>query len=154
MTQFKYLIFVLLFTAACTSGNKQKPEQKNVQVELKTSMGDVVLELSNETPLHRDNFVKLVNEGYFNGMLFHRVINNFGIQSGDPDSKNAEAGEALGNGGPDYTIPAEIKPGLFNKRGALLAARDNNPERASSGSQFFIVQGKVQTDSTLARVCK
>ncbi len=122
-----------------------------MQVELKTSMGDIVLELSNETPLHRDNFVKLVNKGYFNGMLFHRVINNFGIQSGDPDSKNAQAGEALGNGGPGYTIPAEIKPDLFNKRGAILAARDNNPERASSGSQFFIVQGKIQTNSTLAR---
>ncbi len=151
MTQFKYLIFILLFTVSCTSGNKQKTANKNVQVELKTSMGDIVLELSNETPLHRDNFVKLVNKGYFNGMLFHRVINNFGIQSGDPDSKNAKAGEALGNGGPGYTIPAEIKPDLFNKRGAILAARDNNPERASSGSQFFIVQGKIQTNSTLAR---
>ena len=151
MTQFKYLIFILLFTVSCTSGNKQKTANKNVQVELKTSMGDIVLELSNETPLHRDNFVKLVNKGYFNGMLFHRVINNFGIQSGDPDSKNAQAGEALGNGGPGYTIPAEIKPDLFNKRGAILAARDNNPERASSGSQFFIVQGKIQTNSTLAR---
>ena len=151
MTQFKYLIFILLFTVSCTSGNEQKTANKNVQVELKTSMGDIVLELSNETPLHRDNFVKLVNKGYFNGMLFHRVINNFGIQSGDPDSKNAQAGEALGNGGPGYTIPAEIKPDLFNKRGAILAARDNNPERASSGSQFFIVQGKIQTNSTLAR---
>ena len=151
MTQFKYLIFILLFTVSCTSGNKQKTANKNVQVELKTSMGDIVLELSNETPLHRDNFVKLVNKGYFNGMLFHRVINNFGIQSGDPDSKNAKPGEALGNGGPGYTIPAEIKPDLFNKRGAILAARDNNPERASSGSQFFIVQGKIQTNSTLAR---
>jgi peptidyl-prolyl cis-trans isomerase B (cyclophilin B) len=151
MTQFKYLILALFFTVSCTSGSKQKPKQKNVQVELKTSAGNVILELSNETPLHRDNFVKLVTEGYFNGMLFHRVINNFGIQSGDPDSKNAQPGEALGNGGPGYTIPAEIKPDLFNKRGAILAARDNNPERASSGSQFFIVQGKVQTDSTLAR---
>jgi len=151
MTQFKYLIFILLFTVSCTSENKQKTANKNVQVELKTSMGDIVLELSNETPLHRDNFVKLVNKGYFNGMLFHRVINNFGIQSGDPDSKNAQAGEALGNGGPGYTISAEIKPDLFNKRGAILAARDNNPERASSGSQFFIVQGKIQTNSTLAR---
>lgn len=151
MTQFKYLILVLFIAVSCTSGNKQKSEQKNVQVELKTSAGDVILELSNETPLHRDNFVKLVTEGYFNGMLFHRVIDNFGIQSGDPDSKNAQPCEALGNGGPGYTIPAEIKPDLFNKRGAILAARDNNPERASSGSQFFIVQGKVQTDSTLAR---
>jgi len=151
MTQFKYLIFILLFTVSCTSENKQKTANKNVQVELKTSMGDIVLELSNETPLHRDNFVKLVNKGYFNGMLFHRVINNFGIQSGDPDSKNAKPGEALGNGGPGYTIPAEIKPDLFNKRGAILAARDNNPERASSGSQFFIVKGKIQTNSTLAR---
>ena len=151
MTQFKYLIFILLFTVSCTSGNKQKTANKNVQVELKTSMGDILLELSNETPLHRDNFVKLVNKGYFNGMLFHRVINDFGIQSGDPDSKNAKPGEALGNGGPGYTISAEIKPDLFNKRGAILAARDNNPERASSGSQFFIVQGKIQTNSTLAR---
>jgi len=151
MTHLKYVLLLLLVATACTSSNKKTAEPKIVKVELKTSMGDVVLELSNETPLHRDNFVKLVKEGYFDGMLFHRVINGFGIQSGDPDSKNAQQGEALGNGGPDYTIPAEINTKLFHKRGALNAARDNNPDRASSGSQFFIVQGKVQTDSTLER---
>ncbi|WP_167605164.1 peptidylprolyl isomerase [Maribellus sediminis] len=147
MSHFKYLVLILGLLYACSSQKKQKP----VKIELATSYGNVILELSDETPLHRDNFVKLTNEGYFDGMLFHRVINGFGIQSGDPDSKTAKPGEALGNGGPVYTIPAEINTELFHKRGALNAARDNNPDRASAGSQFFIVQGKVQTDSTLER---
>ncbi len=138
-----FLCLVLL--SAC----HDKAPQKNVRVALNTTMGVVVLELSDQTPLHRDNFVKLVDEGYYDGMLFHRVIENFGIQSGDPDSKLAKVGEALGNGGPSYTIPAEINDSLFHKRGALNAARDGNPEQASSGSQFFIVQGRVQTDSIL-----
>ncbi len=151
MAHPKYFLFLFILIYACTSSPKKTPEPQPVRVELSTDKGNVLLELSNATPLHRDNFVKLVKEGYFNGMLFHRVVSGFGIQSGDPDSKNAQAGEALGNGGPDYTIPAEINVELFHKRGVLLAARDNNPDRASSGSQFFIVQGKVQTDSTLER---
>ena len=145
------LIIILVITSACQSNSKKNKNEDPapVRVELNTSMGTIVLELSDLTPLHRDNFVKLVQEGYFDSMLFHRVIQDFGIQTGDPDSKHASQGKALGNGEPSYTIPAEINDSLFHKRGVILAARDNNPERASSGSQFFIVQGKIQTDSLL-----
>ena len=151
MRQLKYLLVLLVFGYGCqsTSTKKENTSSTPVQIELNTSLGTIRIELSDETPLHRDNFVKLVQEGYLDSMLFHRVVNGFGIQSGDPDSKQAIQGEALGNGGPGYTIPAEINDNLFHKRGVILAARDNNPERASSGSQFFIVQGKVQTDSLL-----
>lgn len=142
-------LFAALLLSGCNIG-----QTKETRVELNTTRGMIVLQLSDQTPLHRDNFVKLVNEGYYDGMLFHRVIEGFGIQSGDPDSKGAKSGEALGNGGPGYTIPAEINGTLFHKRGALNAARDGNPEQASAGSQFFIVQGRVQTDSTLARAEK
>lgn len=109
-------------------------------------MGDIIVRLYDETPKHRDNFIKLASEGYYNGTLFHRVIKDFMIQGGDPDSIGAPAGKMLGTGGPDYTIPAEIVcPKLFHKRGALSAARlgdDMNPERESSGSQFYIVWGQ------------
>lgn len=109
-------------------------------------MGDIIVRLYDETPKHRDNFIKLASEGYYNGTLFHRVIRDFMIQGGDPDSIGAPAGKMLGTGGPDYTIPAEIVyPKLFHKRGALSAARlgdDMNPERESSGSQFYIVWGQ------------
>lgn len=109
-------------------------------------MGDIIVHLYDETPKHRDNFIKLASEGYYNGTLFHRVIKDFMIQGGDPDSIGAPAGKMLGTGGPDYTIPAEIVyPKLFHKRGALSAARlgdDMNPERESSGSQFYIVWGQ------------
>lgn len=150
MRQFLYFFILLsLFGCQSNSTKKQSNTTSLVQVELLTDMGRIRLELYDETPLHRDNFVKLTEQGYFDSMLFHRVVQGFGIQSGDPDSKLAKPGEALGNGGPGYTIPAEINDSLFHKRGVILAARDNNPERASSGSQFFIVQGKIQTDSTL-----
>ncbi len=150
MRQFLYFFILLsLFGCQSNSTKKQSNTTSLVQVELLTDMGRIRLELYDETPLHRDNFVKLTEQGYFDSMLFHRVVQGFGIQSGDPDSKLAKPGEALGNGGPGYTIPAEINDSLFHKRGVILAARDNNPERASSGSQFFIVQGKFQTDSTL-----
>ena len=110
-----------------------------------TSKGEIIIRLYDETPLHRDNFVKLVKEGYYDGTLFHRIIKDFMIQGGDPDSKGAPAGKMLGTGGPDYTIQAEIKPELIHKRGALAAARQGdqvNPERRSSGSQFYIVWGQ------------
>ena len=113
-----------------------------VRVKITTSLGDIVLKLSNKTPKHRDNFIKLVNEHFYDSLLFHRVINNFMIQGGDPNSKNALAGTLLGNGDIHYTIPAEFDTTLYHKRGALAAARDNNPEKASSGCQFYIVQGK------------
>jgi len=121
-------------------------------VLLKTDSGDIVIRLSDSTPLHRNNFLKLVKVGYFNGLLFHRVINHFMIQSGDPDSRNAAAGKPLGEGGPAYTIPAEFRQSLFHHRGAVGAARDDNPARASSASQFYLVQGKVFTDAGLDSV--
>ena len=112
------------------------------RVKITTSLGDIVIKLSNKTPKHRDNFIKLVNEHFYDSLLFHRVINNFMIQGGDPNSKNASAGTLLGNGDVHYTIPAEFDSTLYHKRGALAAARDNNPEKASNGCQFYIVQGK------------
>ena len=122
-----------------------------------TKLGDIVVRLYDETPIHRDNFVKLVKEGYYDGTLFHRVIKDFMIQGGDPDSKGAPVGKSLGVGGPDYTLEAEIKDGLFHKRGALAAARQGdevNPERRSSGSQFYIVWGQVYNEGQLRQFAK
>ncbi len=117
------------------------------RLKIKTTEGNIIIRLYDETPKHRDNFLKLAKEGYFNGTLFHRVIKDFMIQGGDPDSKNAPKGKMLGTGGPDYTIPAEfVYPQYFHKRGALSAARtcdEVNPEKESSGSQFYIVWGKT-----------
>lgn len=127
---------------------------KTQYVSIKTDKGEAFVKLYNETPLHRDNFLKLAKEGYFNGTLFHRVIPSFMIQGGDPDSKNAAPGTMLGDGGPAYTIPAEFNDSLFHKKGVLAAARDDNPARASSGSQFYLVQGKTYTDEELDRVEK
>jgi peptidyl-prolyl cis-trans isomerase B (cyclophilin B) len=114
-------------------------------VLLETSAGRIQIRLSDSTPLHRDNFLKLVKMGYYKDILFHRVIKNFMIQAGDPDSRKAPAGKPLGNGGPGYTVPAEFRPSLFHKKGVIAAARDNNPEKASSASQFYLTQGKVFT---------
>lgn len=128
-----------------------------MQVLLQTNLGDITLRLYDETPQHRDNFVRLVREGYYNGTLFHRVIRDFMIQGGDPDSVNAPAGKRLGTGGPDYTLEAEILPSLFHKRGALAAARQGdevNPERRSSGSQFYIVWGQTYNDGQLRQMGK
>jgi peptidyl-prolyl cis-trans isomerase B (cyclophilin B) len=123
------------------------------RIKISTSEGDIIVRLYDETPQHRDNFLKLAADGYFDGTLFHRVIKDFMIQGGDPNSKDAPAGQSLGTGGPGYTIPAEIVyPCLFHKRGALSAARTGdevNPERASSGSQFYIVWGKVYKPAEL-----
>lgn len=128
-----------------------------MKVKIQTMLGDIVVRLYDETPLHRDNFVKLVKEGYYDGTLFHRVIKNFMVQGGDPDSKGAPAGKMLGAGGPGYTIEAEIKDTLFHKRGALAAARQGdqvNPERRSSGSQFYIVWGQVYNEGQLRQFSK
>ena len=121
-------------------------------VLLQTTLGDIVVRLSDSTPLHRDNFLKLVKTGYYDSVLFHRVIQNFMIQAGDPNSKQAAPGQPLGAGGPGYRIPAEFRATLFHKRGVIAAARDNNPEKASSGSQFYFVQGKIFTDAGLDSV--
>ena len=127
------------------------------KVKITTSLGNITVRLYDETPLHRDNFLKLAKEGFYNGTLFHRVIRNFMIQGGDPDSVNAPAGKRLGTGGPDYTLEAEIHPALFHKRGALAAARQGdevNPERRSSGSQFYIVWGQTYNDGQLRQMGK
>ena len=123
-----------------------KIQQIMSKVKIQTMLGDITVRLYDETPIHRDNFLKLAREGYYDGTLFHRVIKGFMIQGGDPDSKGAPAGKMLGVGGPDYTLEAEIKSDIFHKRGALAAARQGdevNPERRSSGSQFYIVWGDV-----------
>lgn len=122
---------------------------------LHTTEGDITVRLYDETPLHRDNFLKLAKEGYYDGTLFHRVIRDFMIQGGDPDSRNATPTQMLGTGGPDYTIPAEINPVLFHRRGTLAAARQGdevNPERRSSGSQFYITWGQVYNDGQLRQL--
>ena len=124
----------------------------NQYVRIKTSYGECIIRLYNETPKHRDNFIKLVKQGFYNGTLFHRVIQNFMIQGGDPDSKDttkAKPGAELGNGDVGYTIPAEFRDSLFHKRGVLAAARDDNPAKASSGCQFYIVEGKRFSDGKL-----
>ena len=128
---------------------KIKKKDRKKDIEMVTSHGTMILRLSDSTPLHRDNFLRLVKSGYYNNVLFHRVIKNFMIQAGDPGSRGAKSGIPLGNGGPGYTVPAEFRPTLFHKKGVLAAARmgdDVNPGKASSGSQFYIVQGKVFTD--------
>ncbi|MDP4276315.1 MAG: peptidylprolyl isomerase [Bacteroidota bacterium] len=128
-------------------------EKKSNIVLIETSMGNIKIRLYDETPKHRDNFLKLVNEHYYDSLSFHRVIKDFMIQGGDPDSKGAPANKQLGAGGPGYEIPAEIVyPQLFHKRGALSAARTGdqvNPERKSSGSQFYIVWGQVYSEAQL-----
>lgn len=143
-------------SAATPATNQNKSDmtaEKNVKVAVKTTLGDFVVELYNDTPKHRDNFVKLVNEGYYNGLLFHRVIRDFMVQTGDPDSRNAKPGQMLGSGDPGYEIDAEIIcPTHINRRGALAAARtgDNvNPERRSSGSQFYVVTGRRFSDGQI-----
>ena len=134
-----------------------KLETDMAKVKIQTTLGDITVRLYDETPLHRDNFLKLVNEGYYDGTLFHRVIKDFMIQGGDPDSKGAPANKQLGMGGPDYTIEAEIHPELIHKRGALAAARQGdevNPERRSSGSQFYIVWGQTYNQGQVRQLAK
>jgi peptidyl-prolyl cis-trans isomerase B (cyclophilin B) len=144
-------LFLSLDLAAQPDTTLRKKDRKK-DVQLTTTQGVMVLRLSDSTPLHRDNFLRLVKSGYYDSTLFHRVIKNFMIQGGDPNSRQAKPGQPLGNGGPTERIPAEFRPGLFHKKGVLAAARDNNPEKASSGSQFYIVQGKIFTDAGLDSV--
>lgn len=149
-------VFMIQFSYSYTQQDvKLKRKDRRRDIELITNQGEIILRLSDSTPLHRDNFLRLVKSHYFDSVLFHRVIQNFMIQSGDPLSKRAKPGEPLGNGGPDYTIPAEFRVTLFHKKGVLAAARegdDVNPQKASSASQFYIVQGKVFTDAGLDSV--
>jgi peptidyl-prolyl cis-trans isomerase B (cyclophilin B) len=143
---FAFLLFIITL-----AGCAQK-KSKDYVVTIKTSYGDMVAILYDETPKHKENFIKLAKEHYFDSLLFHRVIPSFMIQTGDPNSKKAQPGEHLGSGGPDYTIDAEFVPQYFHEKGALSAARQNddrNPTKASSASQFYIVQGMVVPEATL-----
>src|SRR5580658_1368705 len=158
-------MMIKLFAALCVTAlviscnprlaNGLRKNDLHKDVEMITTKGTLVIRLSDSTPLHRDNLLLLVKKGYYDSILFHRVIPRFMIQAGDPSSKHAPAVAALGDGGPSYTIPAEFRSSLFHKRGALAAARegdDVNPAKASSGSQFYIVQGKIFTDKGLDSV--
>ena len=159
------IVMVAFTLMSCSASNaegsasapaKGKTDNKMTKVKLETTLGDIVVELYNETPQHRDNFIKLVKEGYYNGVLFHRVIKDFMIQTGDGNSKNAGPETTLGDGDPGYTIEAEfVYPKYFHKRGALAAARtpdQMNPERRSSGSQFYIVTGKIFSSEVLKQM--
>ena len=154
MKKIVFLLLTFIFTQL-TWGQKDSivtKRDRKKDVLLETSMGNIWIRLSDSTPLHRDNFIKLVKTNYYPGILFHRVIQNFMIQSGDPDSRGAAPGVPLGNGGPDYLIPAEFRPTLFHKKGVIAAARDNHPQKASSASQFYLTQGKVFTEAGLDSV--
>ncbi len=147
-----FSLFILLFVcfAPLNVANAQSESQTKVIIE--TNFGNMKVVLYNETPLHRDNFIKMVKDHYYDSLLFHRCIQNFMIQGGDPDSKYAPSDFLLGEGGPNYSIPAEFNSSLYHKKGALAAARDgdlDNPNQSSSASQFYIVQGRVFTDSLL-----
>jgi cyclophilin family peptidyl-prolyl cis-trans isomerase len=128
------------------------PPAPGTRIKISTDMGDMVVRLYDKTPNHRDNFIKLVKDHFYDSLLFHRVINGFMIQGGDPGSKTAPAGTMLGGGDIGYTIPAEFDTTLFHKRGALCAARTNNPQKASSGCQFYIVQGRKISDGELDNI--
>ena len=159
MTSNKILLICLAFIAltACNAGSKRQTNhhmenEKRTLVKLETTMGNITVALYNETPKHRDNFIKLVKEGVYDSTLFHRVIKQFMIQAGDPDSKNASDTAMLGSCDVGYTIPAEFNPKFFHKKGVLAAARqgdDVNPEKASSGCQFYIVTGRKFTEPQL-----
>jgi len=140
-----FLVWILMLFVSAAYANKPQ----HFYIKILTNKGEGVIRLYNETPQHRDNFVKLVTEGYYQDLLFHRVIENFMIQGGDPNSKDAEPGQRLGSGGLDYRVPAEFHPDLFHKKGSMAAARDNNPEKASSSTQFYLVQGRKFTDAGL-----
>ena len=153
--RFAIVVFMAIFANFVNAQNvneetMDKEDTSGVLVEFKTTLGDIIVKLYNDTPLHQENFLKLVKDGYYDGLLFHRVIDNFMIQTGDPESKDAAPGKMLGSGGPSYTIAAEIDyPKHYNKYGALAAARTGdqvNPERRSSGSQFYIVTGRKMTE--------
>lgn len=154
----KSLLICLAFIAltACSAGHKKQSDnmenEKRTSVTLETTLGKITVSLYNETPKHRDNFIKLVKEGVYDSTLFHRVIKQFMIQAGDPDSKNASDTAMLGSGDVGYTIPAEFNPKFIHKKGVLAAARqgdDVNPEKASSGCQFYIVTGRTFTEPQL-----
>lgn len=147
-----YILSITLFLFGTVSHLSAQGGEGSRKIKIETSMGDMVVLLYDQTPGHRDNMLKLIEEGFYEKHLFHRVIRDFMIQGGDPESVDASPGQRLGNGGPGYTIPAEFHPAFFHKKGALAAARMGdriNPEKASSGSQFYLVQGRPFTPDML-----
>lgn len=146
----KKLMLLFLLPMLCLAQPAKKNKRKDYLVTLTTDFGVMNILLYDQTPLHKANFIKLVERKFYDSLLFHRVIQSFMIQGGDPNSRQAPAGMQLGNGDVGYTIPAEFVPALFHKKGALAAARDNNPAKASSGCQFYIVEGRVWDDAGLA----
>lgn len=152
-TKIPMLLAICVLLVSCNMKSNNSNMSKEQKVKIETTVGDIVIKLYNETPQHRDNFIKLVQDGVYEKTLFHRVIKDFMIQAGDPDSKDAPKGKALGSGDMGYTIPAEIVyPQLFHKKGALSAARlgdQVNPEKASSGCQFYIVTGQVYSEESI-----
>ncbi len=155
---FLLVIFVsmgVLFFTVKSGNNSEDSSLPGSKFLVETDHGDILLKIYDKTPLHQENFKKLVKDGFYDGVLFHRVIEGFMIQTGDPDSKGAEPGEPLGRGGPGYTIEAEFKSGLFHKKGALAAARQGdqvNPKKRSSGSQFYIIHGRVFSHQELDEI--
>lgn len=156
MNRIKILCFLLLGSLLFSCSLNKKTAGNNIKkVKIETEYGNIVIKLYNETPLHRDNFIKLVKDHYYDGLLFHRIIKNFMIQGGDPNSKNAAPGELLGDGGLPYTIPAEFNPNIYHMKGTLAAARegdDVNPKRESSSTQFYLVEGKTYTDAEMDKM--
>jgi len=153
----KIALLLIVFTLALASCqlNKTNKEKEQQLYKIETAYGDMIFKLYDATTLHKENFQKLIEQDYFDDLLFHRVIDGFMIQGGDPESRNAKAGEMLGEGGPGYTLPAEFVDTIFHKKGVIAAARegdDVNPEMRSSGSQFYIVQGTVFTDEDIEKV--
>lgn len=147
------LVLILLISAISipvqAQTDRKESRSSTPLVEITTDYGKMVVRLYDETPQHRDNFIKLASQGFYDSLLFHRVIGAFMIQGGDPESKYAEAGKMLGGGDIGYTVPAEFNDSLYHKKGALCAARTENPLKASSGCQFYIVQGKTFSDADL-----
>ncbi len=142
-TLLLFLLLPMLMAAQNRDGRPRRNKKKDYLVSLNTGFGTMRLVLYDQTPKHKENFIKLVDQKFYDSLLFHRIIPLFMIQGGDPNSRKKEAGEPLGNGDVGYKIPAEIVPTLFHKKGSLAAARDGNPEKASSGCQFYIVEGRV-----------
>jgi peptidyl-prolyl cis-trans isomerase B (cyclophilin B) len=156
MIKVKYLIFIvsiqIVFLLGGCSNSSSGGDKKDYVITIKTHLGDLVVILYDETPKHKENFIKLAEDGFYDGLLFHRIIKDFMVQGGDPDSRNAEPNKRLGGGSPGYQTPAEFNPDLIHKKGAIAAARtgDNvNPEKESSGSQFYIVKGRIYTEKEL-----
>ena len=155
MKKIFYLAFFVFFISCTATKNNKRNIPPTQFVKIETDSGNMIARLSNKTPLTTANFIKLVRKHFYDGLLFHRVIKDFMIQGGDPDSKNAKPGQELGNGGLKYTIPAEFDTSLFHQKGALAMARESddvNPKKESSSTQFYIVEGRKFTDPQMDKI--